>query len=446
MSLVIGMRNREVIKSVILIILVLISVFMTYRVWTFTPELTDLETDVNADTPSIGPKISKPIDSVIMPFRMINRNGTDVKGTSNMKDIKKVTDQMLSKEVKKVDVLSSESVVQLEDLSERYTILDFPDSVPSEMYLNQVLGMNMSYYPSVNFDRVLVDTKSTNEANVYLLSENKQKAVKLQTTMKSHKFDQMNKEVAKDLKPYTGIITNETTTNEINQIYAPENAYSMNVYRYVSNKISVSDLNDVILGDSVIARSNEDQVSTYNNNTGISTVNEEKQTYRYTNLSEDENQQKDISKSITNSFKFINEHAGYTDEFRLFNTDQKTGKIDYQMFLNNYPVFNDDKLSSIEAVWGRNAINEYNRGLITTGVAVPSKKEADELPSSEEVRYGLASNGEIDFNKVTNMAIGYDLSLPNDELDNLQDTIEFTPKWYIKYDDEWKRYENGGLA
>lgn len=45
------------------------------------------------------------------------------------------------------------------------------------------------------------------------------------------------------------------------------------------------------------------------------------------------------------------------------------------MFLNNYPVFNDDKLSSIEAVWGRDTINEYNRGLITTGVAVPSKKK-----------------------------------------------------------------------
>ena len=54
-------------------------------------------------------------------------------------------------------------------------------------------------------------------------------------------------------------------------------------------------------------------------------------------------------------------------------------------------VFNDDKLSSIEAVWGRDTINEYNRGLITTGVAVPSKKEADELPSSEEVRFNLAS-------------------------------------------------------
>ena len=183
---------------------------MTYRVWTFTPELTDLETDVNTDTPAIGPKISKPIDSVIMPFRMINRNGTDVKGTSNVKDIKRITDQMLSKEVKKVDILSSESVVELEDLSERYTILDFPDSVPSEMYLNQVLGMNMSYYPKVNFDRILVDTKSTNEAVVYLLSEDKRKAVKLQTTMKSHKFDKINKEAAPDLKPYTGITVSYT--------------------------------------------------------------------------------------------------------------------------------------------------------------------------------------------------------------------------------------------
>lgn len=439
------MRNKEVIKSVILIIFVLFSVFMTYRVWTFTPELTDLESDMNAETPAIGPKISKPIDSVIMPLRIINRNGTDLKGTSNVEEIKKITDVMLDKDVKKVDILTSESAVQLDDLSERYTVLDFPDSVPSEMYLNQVLGLSMSNYPKINFDRILVDTKSTDRAVVYLLSENKQKAIKLQTTIKSHEFDKINKEAASKFKLYTSIITNQNTTNEINQIYAPETADNINIYRYVSNKISVSDLNDVILGDSVIARNNDNHVSTYNNNTGIATVNEKKQTYRYTNLSEDENNIKDLSKSISNSFKFINEHAGFTDEFRLFGTDPKQGNVNYKMFLNNYPVFDEDNLSSIEASWGRDTITEYNRGLITTGVAVPSKKESDEIPTAEEVRFNLASNAEIDFNKVTNFAIGYDLSLPVDDIDNLQDTIEFTPKWYIKYDGEWKQYENGGL-
>lgn len=447
MSLVIGMRNREVIKSIILIILVLISICMTYLVWTFTPELTDLETDVNTKTPSIGPKISKQMDSVVMPFRMINRNGTDVKGTSNVQDIKKITDRLLGKEIKKIDILSSESVVELEDLSERYTILDFPDSVPSEMYFNQVLGLSMVQYPKINFDRILIDTKSTNDVIVYMLSDDKKQAIKLQTSIKSHEFDKINKEVSQNFTPYTGIITNENTTNEINQIYAPKDADNINIYRYVSNQISVADLNEVILGDSVIARNNEnDKISTYNNNTGIANVNEEKQTYRYTNLSDDENRNKDISKSISNTFKFINEHAGFTDEFRLFKTDKKTGKIDYRMFLNNYPVFNDDNLSLIEAVWGRDTINEYNRGLITTGVAVPSKKEAYELPTSEEVRYNLASNQDINFNDVTNIAVGYDLSLPNEEKDSLQDTIEFKPNWYIKYNGEWKRYENGGLV
>lgn len=447
MSLVIGMRNREFIKSCILVVLVIISVFLTYRVWTFTPELTDLESNMNTKTPAIGPKISKQIDSVVMPIRVVNRNGTDVKGTSNVEDIKKITDHLLDKQVERADLLSSESVVQLNDLSERYTILDFPDSVPSEMYLNQVLGLNMSRYPKINFDRIIIDTKSTDEAVVYLLSENKEQAIKLQTTIKSHLFDNIIKEAAPDFSPYTGVITNEKTTSEINQIYTPETADGMNVYRYISNNISVSELNNVILGDSVIARSkdNDDDLATYNNNTGIASVNEKKQTYRYTNLSEDENRLKDPSKAISNSFKYINEHAGFTDEFRLFNTDEETGRVDYKMFLNNYPVFNKDALDNIETVWGKNTINEYNRGLLTTGVAVPSKEESDDLPTSEEVRYNLASNSEIDFTKVTNIALGYDLSLPEEDIDNLQDTIEFTPKWYIKYDNEWRQYENGGL-
>src|SRR5699024_12761470 len=114
---------------------------------------------------------------------------------------------------------------------------------------------------------------------------------------------------------------------------------------------SVSDINDVILGDSVIARNNDNHVSTYNNNTGIATVNEKKQTYRYTNLSEDENNINNLSKSISNSFKFINEHAGFTDEFRLFDTDPKKSNVNYKMFLNNYPVFDEDNRSEERRVW-----------------------------------------------------------------------------------------------
>src|SRR5699024_12681481 len=108
--------------------------------------------------------------------------------------------------------------------------------------------------------------------------------------------------------------------------------------------------------------------SNYNNNTDITKVNKKKQTYSYTNLSEDENNINNLSKSISNSFKFINEHAGFTDEFRLFDTDPKKSNVNYKMFLNNYTVFDEDNLSSIEASCGRDTITEYNSGIITTGV------------------------------------------------------------------------------
>src|SRR5699024_5797731 len=148
-----------VIKSVLLIIFVLFSVFMNYPDLIFRRVFTHLESDMNSETPAIGRKISKLIDSIIILLRIINRHSTYYKGISNDEEIKKITDVMLDKDVKKVDILTSESAVQLDDLSERYTILDFPDSVPSEMYLNQVLGLSMSNYPKINFDRILVDTK-----------------------------------------------------------------------------------------------------------------------------------------------------------------------------------------------------------------------------------------------------------------------------------------------
>ena len=41
--MVIGMSNRENIKSIILILLVLMSVVLTYMIWNFTPDLTHLD-------------------------------------------------------------------------------------------------------------------------------------------------------------------------------------------------------------------------------------------------------------------------------------------------------------------------------------------------------------------------------------------------------------------
>ena len=42
------------------------------------------------------------------------------------------------------------------------------------------------------------------------------------------------------------------------------------------------------------------------------------------------------------TFEYINNHGGFfNDDFRLFDTDNMSGELTYQLFLNGHPTFND---------------------------------------------------------------------------------------------------------
>ncbi|MGZ9537999.1 two-component system activity regulator YycH, partial [Staphylococcus epidermidis] len=151
-----------------------------------------------------------------------------------------------------------------------------------------------------------------------------------------------------------------------------------------------------------------------NNNTGVANYNTKREFYRYTNLSEDESKSRDMIKSIPSTFDFINSHGGFTDDFRLFEADPKTGELTYQMFLNGVPVFNKDELSTIQVAWGEKGIFSYARSLLKTNITIDSGEEKKNLPGAEAVRSELANNPNLDFKKVTNMTIGYKMQEKDD--------------------------------
>ena len=57
-----------------------------------------------------------------------------------------------------------------------------------------------------------------------------------------------------------------------------------------------------------------------------------------------------------------------------------------------------------------------------------------------------ANNNNIDFEKVTNIAVGYDMDDKPDKDDiEVQRNSEFTPQWYVEYDGNWYAYKDGRL-
>ena len=54
----------------------------------------------------------------------------------------------------------------------------------------------------------------------------------------------------------------------------------------------------------------------------------------------------------SSTFEYINNHGGFfNDDFRLFDTDNMSGELTYQLFLNGHPTFNDQQLNEINVTW-----------------------------------------------------------------------------------------------
>src|SRR5699024_132451 len=114
--------------------------------------------------------------------------------------------------------------------------------------------------------------------------------------------------------------------------------------------------------------------------------------------------------------------------------------------LNGRPTFNEKDLNQIKVSWSEKGIFSYARSLLKTNVTIDSGDSETDLPGAEEVRSSLANNRTIDFEKVTDLAIGYTM---NDKPDNkdieIQRNSEFTPQWYVEYDGKWHPYKDGRL-
>ncbi|RRR93322.1 hypothetical protein CWI05_00140, partial [Streptococcus pneumoniae] len=157
--------------------------------------------------------------------------------------------------------------------------------------------------------------------------------------------------------------------------------------------------------------------------------------------SEDENRSTNMKESIPSTYDYINNHGGFTDDFRLFNVDNKTGELTYQMFLNGRPTFNNDDLNNIKVSWGDKGVFSYARALLKANVTIDSGEDEVKLPGAETVRAELANNPEINFEEVTNMTIGYNMNNKPDNTDiEIQRNSEFKPQWYVQYDGEWRAY------
>ncbi|MCA1065606.1 two-component system activity regulator YycH [Rossellomorea sp. AcN35-11] len=431
--------NYEKIKSIILTLLVCISIFLTFNLWTYQPGYDTINSDEAYDV-SVGDKIPEnELNNVLIkPFKLFYHTGNRTVGTADEFEIKKVIDQ-----------LRSFTLFDMKDLSREYSMSEieavihgaqkveivFPDSVPLSTYTQ---GLKVEEENRLNglFNRIILDLNhnGSDTGSIYfaLYKEGEKKFYESRvdrTSLETFEENFVQKAVYNYNEYFKQTLTKKT-------IFLPKNPEDYYRYKYYTDLDSHEDYVKALFSDpNSVDKSFTDQGEKYTNVYSLLKTNKEHNTLSYVNPSEEKNGGSSATSLLQNSMEFVNDHGGWTDEYRLFSISPLENKIVYRLFMQDYPVFNDNGMAEISLVMGKETINEYNRPYFSLDFS--DDLEEVTLQSGESVIDTLLSDRTINLDYVEDVIVGYKMT--RDASETNSKFLVFEPSWYYKYDGNWLR-------
>lgn len=435
--------NKENVKSVVLLILVISSLVLTLMVWSYQPEFSEVETEIER-TANIGPGEPVPFQSVMRAYQLVWVDDEDIQGTIEEEAVVGIREYIDGTEITDIDVynsLSRLSPSRNEEDDEEFLIVDYASDMPTHS-LFEVLDFEYEGdYPDYSYNRIIVDLVEP-QVNFYLINEALDRVAIAKTNLESDYLKSLLEAHSGLFEDYTAVITNQQTSNNKTAIYGPTAPGEMPVETFLYNVLSVDTVNNMLFLDDEYTMEGNDGPYVYEGESNIATYNSDSYAYSYNNLEESLTGGSDPHQTIQLSFYFLRSHIGIDQRHVLFDYIGDENNSVYRSSMNGHFVFSDEISTTISVKYGEHAVYEYARPLIRVNAQVPGS-ESRELPPIENVRYEIALNENYDLQHVTKITIGYNMAFSTAE--NEINVVQYTPSWYVKYDGQWMRFDEGSL-
>ncbi|MGW6380071.1 YycH family regulatory protein [Peribacillus butanolivorans] len=427
--------NFERAKSIILIILVGTSIFLTWSIWTYEPEYDQF--DQSDDLIRIKSDVQI-VSDVIKPVSILFHSNGQHFQTSDPVEIDKMEKEFSQWSFTGVKELSMKRLQRKFDdfvHEEGSMEIEFSDDVPISLY-KTVLDISDKELPSFSFDRIIIKQKgiSGNESAVYFVSYEQEKIYQSMVSSKRLKdfMDDFYKDSHKKYPEYTA-----QTINSKRTLFVPENSIKINRFQYYIDTFDIGNLKDALFNYPKYVR--QDSVSVgeeYTDGTRLMTINKENYIISYINPAQKRKLFDSSSDLLGKSIDFINDHAGWEDSnYRFAYISENEQRVVFRLFVNGYPAFNEYGMTEIEQIWGKEEIYSYERPYFTLASVLPSEGSVKTLPNGREVLNQLKSKENIDFKSVEDISVGYKL---NKSLDSkLVTLVTLDPTWYYRIGDKW---------
>lgn len=441
-------KHLETIKTILLNVLVILSLILTWQIWTFQEDYEKETTPTENKT--VGIK-EVDLNQVIKPnqvvFHQDDRHFTSFE--------RKTIDTYYTDFISGTRVKSVMMVDNIDSLVNRNESVEFvfPTSLSNDV-LKSLVSVVKGDIPLEVFDRIIIPSAQSGKNNevIFLNSSNQngmRATVDVSSDMKAwfgDNFSALESSEAKVTRARSYQVSDNTPV-----FYLPTNEIQMKSYR-----VSTDELTNI---DSFITALFPDENAVEENTVinSSSLYTDGSRDLKYDKPSDYMVFQNPSSTSsnfvanetpIMNAYGFINKHFGFqvsdpNDDYFLSewitSSKTKTDRITFRLNTQGYPVFSPSQndLDEIVVTLKNNEISTYKRMLKVIQYA--NDTETSNIPSYDEV-ISLLDEGNFKKNAITNFTIGYTIT-PN-RSESLYDDYQIVPQWYIKLNQTWTPLQN----
>lgn len=423
--------NKESIKTATLTVLIIISLFFTWNMWTMLPSYDELQNGGISKSKPLSQE-TRQLYEVIKPQQIAFHSGENHYSTIKADYLNSLWTEMQRWEYTEGNRQSrtftkEEFQLWLHGKEGANVELKFSVAIPMAT-IQSMIKWDTDTIEDLSFDRIILKVDNNSELQkVTFVSFDKMKMVEayVNRSEASHSVSALY-ENRSDFMEYFPFVTEQGE-----EILLPENKVQLNSYQYLTEELQGEKFKNALFSkpgrvkQDVSSSKNRytdatKELSIYSNNHRVIYVNP---ALRNTNPVE-------ANQLIEQSILFLNEHGGWTDQYILFETNNTAQETRFIMSIDSIPVMSSNEKpfgpTMIDQRWGQNEIASYERPSYQLNVQV--RTDSSSLISGRRVVELITSTDQLD--AIDNIFVAYELS----GLDN-QSIIKVTPVWCIQMND-----------
>ncbi|MEB9860060.1 two-component system activity regulator YycH [Bacillus cereus] len=412
--------SMENFKTIVLINLVVISLFLTFNLWTYVPDSTSMQ-NAKFVQENEGMNQTK-ISDVVRPTSIIVHKDKNHYGSRREADIESIYKPL---EVGELHGFREISITKGDFLSyvhgEGKVELVFPTDIPFDAVKSMFNMKEKSTDKPKHFNRILLDPSRSKdqEIKINFVSDGdnfKIYEAKLSGLYLKDIVNAQNQFIV-SAKPYF-----DYQLNDMKKLFLPDGTTELSNITYISSNLAVDTFKNTLFSDPrYLSPINEMSKETFTDGIRSMEIENDRHMLKYKNSSVLTEKTIDNLMLLQKSFEFVSGHSGSLDSYRLDYMNK--GETVFRLNEDGYPVFNADGLAELRQVWGSEEVMEYERPLLSLNTKGIEQKVT--LPSGHVVIASLENNPEIKKQLIKDIGIGYKLSLDGQ-------VVRLQPIWYVK--------------